>query len=100
MHILKTPTDNAIIVISSDTDTAIFYEVANILSVELHVSFLNNDRGSETMQWDFSCDEQKFTLQFSASYGTSFFPHHSQIPFLKNDKTKKIRAFLEERFSK
>jgi hypothetical protein len=61
-------------VIDGDGGLKRFYQIADILSDELHVSFLNKEDDFDTISWNFQLDHYLLTLHYSIYNGISMFP--------------------------
>ena len=51
-----------------------FYQIASILSDELHVIFKQKEDDFDTIYWSFSMGHHSFTLNYSIYNGISIFP--------------------------
>ena len=61
-------------VIDGDGGLKRFYQIANILTDDLHVSFINKEDDFDAISWDFHLGNYQLTLQYSIYNGISVFP--------------------------
>lgn len=61
-------------VIDDDGGLKRFYQIADILSDELKVSFINKEDDFDAISWDFQLGHHELTLQYSIYNGISVFP--------------------------
>ena len=61
-------------VIDDDGGLKRFYQVADILSDELNISFINKEDDFDAISWDFQLGQHLLTLQYSIFNGISLFP--------------------------
>lgn len=94
---LKSQNGNTEAVIDDNCGVAKFYAIAETLTVELQVSFLNQVDDTDTLDWDFKYKNQVLTLHFNAYNGVSVFPHHVKNVLQENNAVLEIAHFLEHR---
>ena len=61
-------------VIDDDGGLKRFYQIANILSDDLQLSFTNKEDDFDAISWDFYLGHHELTLQYSIYNGISVFP--------------------------
>lgn len=84
-------------VIDDNCGISKFYAIANTLSNDLQVNFLNQVDDAETLDWDFQYRGQLLTLHYNIFNGVSIYPQ----PVRKNAKgdnaVMEVAHFLEHR---
>lgn len=96
MYTLKNPLENIVAIIDDTQDCTIgtFYNIAGTLRQKLGIHFFNQGEDVETVDWDFSYNEQKLTLHYSIFHGVSIFPHHKKDLHKENSVTLEVAHFL------
>ncbi len=94
---LTTQHGNTEAVIDDNCGISKFYAIAETLSSELKVSFLNQADDADTLDWDFAYKNQLLTLHYNVFNGVSVFPHHSKSIVHENNAVLEIAHFLERR---
>jgi hypothetical protein len=61
-------------VIDGDGGLKRFYQIADILSDDLKVAFINKEDDFDAISWDFTLGHSELTLQYSIYNGISLFP--------------------------
>jgi hypothetical protein len=61
-------------VIDDDGGLKRFYQIADILSDDLQVSFVNKEDDFDAISWNFQMGHHELTLQYSIYNGISMFP--------------------------
>jgi len=61
-------------IIDGDGGLKRFYQIANILSDELQVNFINKEDDFDAINWDFHLGNYHLTLQYSIYNGITVFP--------------------------
>ena len=61
-------------VIDGDGGLKRFYQIADILSDDLKVNFINKEDDFDAISWDFHLGHHQLTLQYSIYNGISMFP--------------------------
>ena len=61
-------------VIDDDGGLKRFYQIADILSDDLKVSFINKEDDFDAISWDFEINHHLLTLHYSIYNGISMFP--------------------------
>jgi hypothetical protein len=61
-------------VIDDDGGLKRFYQIADILSDDLKVNFINKEDDFDAISWDFHLGQHQLTLQYSIYNGISMFP--------------------------
>jgi hypothetical protein len=74
-----------------------FYAIANFLSEDLQVNFLNQIDDAESLLWDFKYKENLLTLHFSIFNGVSI--SHQQMNNLtgQNNAVLEVAYFLKQK---
>ncbi len=94
---LKTNNGCSEAVIDDNCGISKFYAIADTLSVELQVSFLNQVDDAESLDWDFHYKNQLLTLQYNIFNGVSIFPQHKKNVQQENNAVLELAHFLEKR---
>ena len=94
---LKTKNGNTEAVIDDNCGISKFYAIAETLSSELHVNFLNQVDDVETLDWDFKYKNQVLTLHYNVFNGVSVFPHHAKSILQENNLVLEVAHFLESK---
>ncbi|HOZ77150.1 MAG TPA: hypothetical protein PLY34_04100 [Ferruginibacter sp.] len=94
---MKTPHGNTVAVIDDNCGISKFYAIADTLSVELQVRFLNQVDDAESLDWDFHYKNQLLTLQYNIFNGVSIFPQHKKNVQQENNAVLELAHFLEKR---
>lgn len=94
---LKTSNGSSEAVIDDNCGISKFYKIADTLSTDLHVTFLNQVDDADTLDWDFSYKNNLLTLHYSIFNGVSILPQQ-----VKQDKKSKnivmeVAQFLQQR---
>jgi hypothetical protein len=92
---LRTEHGNTEAVIDDNCGISKFYAIADTLSEQLHVKFLNQIDDSENLDWDFRFRNQLLTLHFSMFGGVSIFPQHVKNVLKENNAVLEVAQFLE-----
>ncbi|HEU4632389.1 MAG TPA: hypothetical protein VFS22_00300 [Flavisolibacter sp.] len=61
-------------VIDDDGGLKRFYQIADILSDDLKVNFINKEDDFDAISWDFHLGQHQLTLQYSIYNGICMFP--------------------------
>lgn len=77
-------------VIDGDGGLKRFYQVANILSDQIQVQFVNKEDDFDSISWDFHLGNYALTLHYSIYNGISVFPTKT-----KDAKKKDNNAVVE-----
>jgi hypothetical protein len=94
---LKTKYGNTEAVIDDNCGISKFYAIADTLSTELNVNFLNQVDDVDTLDWDFKYKNQLLTLHYNVFNGVSVFPQHAKSILHQNNVVLEIAHFLERR---
>lgn len=94
---LKTKHGNTEAVIDDNCGISKFYAIAETLTSELNVNFLNQVDDVDTLDWDFKYKDQVLTLHYNVFNGVSVFPHHLKSILHENNAVLEIALFLERR---
>jgi hypothetical protein len=94
---LKTRHGNTEAVIDDNCGISKFYAIADTLSTELKVDFLNQVDDTDSLDWDFKYKNQVLTLHYHVFNGVSVFPQHVKSILLENNAVLEIAHFLERR---
>lgn len=92
---LTTKNGNTEAVIDDNCGISKFYAIADTLSADLQVSFLNQVDDAETLDWDFKYKNQLLTLHYNIFNGVSIFPQHQKSIRQENNAVLEIAHFLE-----
>lgn len=77
-------------VIDEDANLKRFYQVADMLSDDLQVAFLQKEDDFDSISWDFSFNRHNLTLHYSIYNGISIFPTKT-----KDAKRRENNAVVE-----
>ena len=94
---LKTQSGNTEAVIDDNCGISKFYAIAETLSSELKVSFLNQVDDADTLDWDFCYKNQMLTLHYNIFNGVSVFPQQAKSLQKENNMVLEIAHFLERK---
>ncbi len=94
---LKTKNGNTEAVIDDNCGISKFYAIAETLSDELNINFLNQVDDADTLNWDFKYKNQLLTLHYNIFNGVSLFPQHVKSILQENNVVMEIAHFLERR---
>lgn len=72
---LKTSFGTTEAVIDDNCGISKFYTIADVLSDELKVKFINQIDDADMLCWDFKYKKQYLTLQYNIFNGVSIVPH-------------------------
>lgn len=83
-------------VIDEDGGLKRFYEVANLLSEELRISFINKLDDFDSLIWDFRYHGQALSLHYNIYTGISLYPQQTvnAVP-PQNKAVAEVARFLE-----
>ena len=85
-------------VIDDDCGLKRFYEVANILSDELKINFLNKLDDFDSLMWEFTYRGHALTLHYNIYTGISIYPRKfREAPRRDNDAVIEVARFLENK---
>jgi len=91
---LKNRNGNTQAVIDDNCGISKFYAIANALTKQLQVIFLNQVDDSENLNWDFK--NQLLTLHYSTFEGVSIYPRHvAKSEIKENNAVLEVSQFLE-----
>jgi hypothetical protein len=94
---LKTKHGNTEAVIDDNCGISKFYAIAETLTAELKVNFMNQVDDTETLDWDFKYKNHVLTLHYHVFSGVSVFPQHIKSRLRENNIVLEIAHFLERR---
>ena len=94
---LTTKHGNTEAVIDDNCGMSKFYAIAETLSTELQVNFMNQVDDVDSLNWDFKYKNQLLTLHYHAFNGVSVFPQHVKSILQENNAVLEIAHFLERR---
>ena len=94
---LRTKHGNTEAVIDDNCGISKFYEIAETLTNELKVSFLNKVNSQDTLTWDFNYKNQLLTLHYNVFNGVSLFPQHMKSIVQENNVVLEVANFLEHK---
>lgn len=91
-------------VIDDDGGLKRFYQVADILSEDLHINFSNKEDDFDTIDWEFRFKGHNMTLHYNIYNGISIFPTKTRDALNKDNKAVvelanvlELRLFNERR---
>ena len=84
-------------VIDDDGGLKCFYQVADILSGDLRIRFINKEDDFDTIDWEFSFHGHSLTLHYSIYTGVSIFPSRTRDAMKKDNRAVVELASLLER---
>lgn len=73
-------------IIDDDGGLKRFYQVADILSEDLRISFVNKEDDFDTIDWDFNYHGHHLTLHYNIYTGISIFPTKTRDAVKKDNK--------------
>ena len=73
-------------VIADDGGLKSFYQVADILSVDLRLIFSNKEDDFDTIDWEFKFKGHNLTLHYNIYSGVSIFPTKPVMPLIRTIK--------------
>lgn len=82
-------------VIDDNCSISKFYLIADTLSKQLKVTFLNQVDDAETLDWDFTYKKYFLTLHFSIFTGVSILPHTIKGLKKENEAVLEVAQFLK-----
>jgi hypothetical protein len=94
---LKTSNGNSEAVIDDNCGISKFYKIAETLSSDLHVTFLNQVDDADTLDWDFHYKNNLLTLHYSIFNGVSILPQQVNKNAAKNNVVMEVAHFLQQR---
>jgi hypothetical protein len=97
---LKTKSGNTEAVIDDNCGISKFYAIAETLTHELKVNFINQVDDTDdqlTLDWDFKYKNQVLTLHYNIFNGVSVFPRHEKSLLKENNVVLEVAHFLEHR---
>ena len=93
---LKNRNGNTQAIIDDSCGISKFYAIANTLTKQLQVIFLNQVDDSENLDWDFNYRNQLLTLHYSTFEGVSISPRQVNKGLTKeNNAVLEVSQFLE-----
>jgi hypothetical protein len=92
---LTTKHGNTEAVIDDNCGISKFYAIADTLTANLKVNFLNQVDDAETLDWDFKYKNFLLTLHYNIFNGVSIFPRQSKNMQQENNAVIEIAHFLE-----
>ena len=85
-------------VIADDGGLKSFYQVADILSVDLRLIFSNKEDDFDTIDWEFKFKGHNLTLHYNIYSGVSIFPTKTRDALNKDNKAVvELANVLEEK---
>ncbi len=73
-------------IIADDGSLKRFYQVADILSEDLRISFSNKEDDFDTIDWEFKFKGHNLTLHYNIYNGISIFPTKTRDALNKDNK--------------
>ena len=92
---LKTKSGGTEAVIDDNCGISKFYAIANTLSDQLKVTFLNQVDDADTLDWDFKYKDQFLTLHYNIFNGVSIYPQQIKSPRQNKKIVMEVAHFLE-----
>lgn len=92
---LKTKYGGTEAVIDDNCGISKFYLIADTLSSQLKVTFLNQVDDSENLDWDFQYKNHFLTLHYNTYNGVSILPHSTKALDKENKAVLEVANFLE-----
>jgi hypothetical protein len=74
------------VVVDDDGGLKRFYQVADILSEDLKVNFINKEDDFDTIDWEFKFKGHNLTLHYNIYNGISIFPTKTRDALNKDNK--------------
>jgi hypothetical protein len=93
----KTPNGCSEAVIDDNCGISKFYAIANTLSKDLKVNFINQVDDAETLDWNFRYRGQFLTLHYNIFNGVSIYPQQKKRNAKNNNVVMEIAHFLQHR---
>jgi len=84
-------------VIDDNCGISKFYAIAETLSADLQIDFLNQVDDAESLEWDFKYKNQLLTLHYSIFNGVSIAPQRGKSVQQQNNAVVEISHYLERR---
>ncbi|RYY56918.1 MAG: DUF3630 family protein [Chitinophagaceae bacterium] len=75
---LRTNLGSTEAVLADDGTLSLFYHIADIVSNDLKVRFVNKEDEADSLNWNFRYKGQNFTLHYSIYNGISIVPSESK----------------------
>ena len=94
---LKTSNGSSEAVIDDNCGISKFYAIANTLSKDLKVNFLNQIDDTESLDWDFQYLGQFLTLHYNIFNGVSIYPQQKKNIASNSNVVMEVAHFLEHR---
>src|SRR3954470_5055622 len=94
---LRTKQGNTEAVIDDNCGISKFYEIAETLTNEMQISFLNKVNSKDTLIWDFKDKRQLLKLHYNLFKCVSLFPQHVKSILQENNVVLEVANFLEHR---
>ena len=102
---LTTKQGNMEAVIDDNCGISKFYAIADTLTTDLHVNFLNQVDDAESLEWDFQYKNHLLTLHYNIFNGVSILPQTTlsiidkkgKLIQQQNNAVMEIAQFLERR---
>ena len=82
-------------VIDDNCGISKFYLIADVLTDQLKVTFLNQVDDAETLDWDFQYKNHFLTLHYNIFNGVSILPHSTRSIEKENKAVVEVARFLE-----
>ncbi|MBA4167761.1 MAG: hypothetical protein H0X41_09510 [Chitinophagaceae bacterium] len=83
-------------IIDDDCGLKRFYQVADILTDDLHIKFTRKEDDFDTVTWDFAFKNHGLTLHYNIYTGISIYPvKFREAPRKDNDAVVEVAKFLE-----
>src|SRR5215210_3556663 len=93
---LKTNYGGTEAVIDDNCGISKFYMIANTLTDELQVKFLNQVDDADSLDWDFQYKNHYLTLHYNIFNGVSILPHSTKAVEKENKAVLEVASFLEK----
>jgi hypothetical protein len=93
---LKTNFGGTEAVIDDNCGISKFYAIANTLTEQLHVNFLNQIDDADTLDWDFKYKDNFLTLHYNVFNGVSIFPNRIKSKKKDHHAVMEVAKFLQK----
>ncbi len=84
-------------VIDDEGGLKLFYQVSDILSVDLNLKFTHKEDDFDSIDWEFSFHGHSLTLHYSIYTGISIFPSRTRDAMKKDNRAVVELASILER---
>ena len=92
---LKTKYGGTEAVIDDNCGISKFYLIADVLTDQLKVTFLNQVDDAETLDWDFQYKNHFLTLHYNIFNGVSILPNSTKSKPIENRAVLEVAGYLK-----